>query len=374
MRIAFITMMATAPWGGSEALWGETAHRAIEAGHDVFVSIYGWPETPNVVRTLAERGAIIDRRELSKRRRRSAIFNALFYQFKALHEFRPDAILISQGSTYDVSRGKEFKRLRRALLDTQRWPYVLLCHCEQRSPRNQRAVRRAREAFQAARIVGMLSSNLRARSEAHLGTRIENSRIFQNPLNVSAIRPLPWPTGQTLRFAFVGRIEPVKGLDLAIQVFDSPAWRERDWILDIYGSGDSQTDLEDQVRARGLEARIRFPGFCSDIDAVWRDHHALMLPSRAEGVPNSMLEAMLSARPVIVSNVGGIREWVTDSETGYVLPQPDAVSLTDAIERLWRDRGKLEQIGMAAHERTLARRDQDPAGTLLRWLEEIAGR
>lgn len=374
MKIAFVTMMATAPWGGSEALWGETAHRALDAGHEVFVSIYGWPETPRVVKSLSERGAIIDRRESSKRWRRSAIYTALFYQFRALHEFRPDVILINQGSTYDVSRGKEFKRFRRALLKTQRWPYLLLCHCEQQSPRSQRAVRRAREAFQAARIVGMLSNNLRERSEMHLGIPIENSRLFQNPLNVSAIRSLPWPAGQTLKFAFVGRIEPVKGLDLALEVLSSPAWRERDWILDVYGDGESQKDLEKQVRELGLEGRIRFPGFCSDIDAVWREHHALMLPSRAEGVPNSMLEAMLSARPVIVSDVGGIREWVTDSETGYVIPQSDVPSLTAAMERLWRDREKLEQVGIAAHDRTLARRDRDPVGTLLSWLEEIGGR
>jgi len=363
--------MATAPWGGSEALWGETALRALEAGHEVFVSVYDWPAVPSMLNKLVERGARLDRRRLSKRWRRSGVLMRLFYPFRRLHEFRPDAILINQGSTYDIQRGKEFRRLRKALIKTERWPFILLCHCEQDSPRRARAVARAREAFKAARIVGLLSNNLRSRSERHLGISLPQARLFQNPLNISAIQPLPWPQGGPLRFAFVGRIERVKGLDLALEILRTPAWRERDWQFDVYGDGDLKAELEAQVSHEGLADRIRFPGFATDIDSVWRDHHALLLPSRAEGIPNSMFEAMLSARPVIVSNVGGIAEWISDGETGYLLPQADAQSLETAMERLWRDRAALEGMGRAAYERTLLRRDPNPVATLLGWLEEI---
>lgn len=371
MRLAFITTMTTAPWGGSEALWGETVLRALAAGHEVFVSVYDWPTLPGPVAAMAQRGAKIHLRKRGKRWRRSGILMRLFYPFRELHEFQPDAVLINQGSTYDISRGKEFKRLRRALMRAERWPFILLCHCEQAAPRHVRAVRRAREAFMAARSVGLLSNSLRERSETHLGVALPHARLFQNPLQISAAKPLPWPTGDTLRFAFVGRIEQVKGLHLALSVFNTPVWRERDWIFDIYGGGEQQGELETQLRSYGLTNRVRFQGVVTDIDAVWRDHHVLLLPSRAEGLPNSMLEAMLSARPVIVSNVGGIAEWVNDGETGYMLPQPDVPSLEAAMERLWCNRGNLQNMGRAAFEQTSARRDGDPVGTLLGWLEEI---
>ena len=102
------------------------------------------------------------------------------------------------------------------------------------------------------------------------------------------------------------------------------------------------------------------------------DHHVFLLPSRAEGVPNAMLEAMLCGRPVIVSNVGGIAEWVQDGESGYVLPRADLASLQSAMDRCWNNRDQLERMGRTAFERTLAKRDANPAATLLGWLEEIA--
>jgi glycosyltransferase involved in cell wall biosynthesis len=373
MRIAFITTMTTAPWGGSEALWAETVHRALDAGHEVFVSVYGWPTTPQPVEELMRRGAYVERRRLSRRWRRSGILMRLFNPFRALRKFRPDAVLISQGGTYDISRGKEFKQLRRALLKTDRWPYVLLCHCEQDPPRRERAKQRARDAFKGARIIGMLSHDLRAKSERQLSTSITNVRLFQNPLNVRSKGPLPWPGETSLRLAFVGRLEWIKGLDLAIEVFSSPVWRGRDWRIDVYGSGELQSQYEAQVAALGLSERIRFCGFASDMDAVWREHHVLLLPSRAEGVPNSMLEAMLCGRPVLVSNVGGISAWVDDGETGYILPQPTAAELAAAMERLWNDRHRLAEMGAAAYQRTLRRRDPDPALSVLRWLEEVGG-
>jgi glycosyltransferase involved in cell wall biosynthesis len=129
--------------------------------------------------------------------------------------------------------------------------------------------------------------------------------------------------------------------------------------------------LEEQVSNLGLTGRVRFQGVVTDIDAVWREHHVLLLPSRAEGVPNSMFEAMLSARPVIVSNVGGIADWVSDGENGYLLPEPDVPHLEAAMERLWRDRENLPAMGQRAFEQTLARRNKDPVATLLEWLEQI---
>ena len=371
MRIAFITTMASAPWGGSEALWAATARAALEAGHEVFISVYGWSTTPSAIAELEAKGAQIHRRKVSRRWRRSGLLMWLFYPFSALHEFRPDVVLVNQGSTYDISRSKEFTRLRRALIERERWPFVLLCHCEQKAPARRRALERARQAFKAARIVGILSKNLRATSEDHLGIPLPHARLFQNPLNISATRLLDWPQSTTLRFAFVGRTEYVKGLDLALAAFNTPTWRERDWQFDIYGDGDLKDQLQRQTQQLGLADKIRFRGFATDIDAVWRDHHVFLLPSRAEGVPNSMLEAMLSGRPVIVSDVGGIAEWVDDGRTGYLMPRPDVDALANALERCWNDRDRLEQMGRAAYELTLARRDRDPDMTLLHWLEEI---
>ena len=274
MRIAFITTMATAAWGGSEALWASTAHRAIDAGHEVFISCYEWPKTPPAIVELERRGARVHRRKVSRRWRRSGILTRLFYPFRALHGFNPDAVLINQGGTYDISRSGEFTRLRRVLVKQKRWPFILLCHCEQVAPRHARTIKRARQAFAAAKIVGLLSNNLRSRSEQHLGIALPNARLFQNPLNIAAAQSLPWPGGTGLRFAFVGRIDQVKGLDLALEVLNTPTWRDKDWHLDVYGEGELKDLLTQQVANVGLSDRICFQGFSDDVDAISADESA----------------------------------------------------------------------------------------------------
>lgn len=371
MRLAFLTAMASAPWAACEELWAAAACRARAAGHEVLASVYAWDSEPAAVRTLAEAGVRIARRPRSKLLRRSRLTAPFVRLFDELREFRPDAVCVSQGGTYDLARSIEFDAVWRAAAE-QGWRYALLCHCEQQAPQRAARLRRARRLFAGAATAGFLSHELAARTARDLGIALPNARIFQNPLRVRIGAPLPWPEGSTLRFGAVARLERIKGLDLLLEALGTPAWRARDWSLEICGSGPERAALESQAAELGIAGRVHFLGFVENIAAFWRERHVLVLPSLAEGVPLAMQEAMLLGRPVIASAVGGIPDWIGHGSTGWILRERSARALGGALELAWQARPRLAAMGAAAAASTAARLDPDPGGTLLDWLTEAA--
>ena len=87
-----------------------------------------------------------------------------------------------------------------------------------------------------------------------------------------------------------------------------------------------------------------------------------MLPSRFEGLPLSLVEAMLCARPAVATNVAGNTEVIEDGETGFVAAAPTAGHLDEAMERAWRHRGDWRSMGVEAARRIRRLVPPDPAG------------
>ena len=373
MKIAFVSTLAATPWGGCEELWAATAARALAAGHEVLLMTYQWPQRHPRIEALVQQGARVHERSTERVARRSWLKTTFFNPFRSLAAFAPDVTLINQAATYDISYRGELNALRK-LIARHALPYVLLCHCEENPPPSWRRMRRATAAFASAAIAGFLSERLRRTTEAHLGIALGRARIFQNPLRLGDSGPLPWPAGEGLRMAFIGRLERIKGLDLLIEILATPAWRARDWRLTLCGSGQEEQSLKTQVREAGLDDRVRFAGFVDNVADIWRDHHVLVMPSRAEGVPLALLEAMQCARPAVMTDVGGITEWLTAQESGFVADRPLRDEFAAALDQMWASRARLEDMGRRAHARFTARHDLDPAGTLLGWMEGTAGR
>ena len=96
-----------------------------------------------------------------------------------------------------------------------------------------------------------------------------------------------------------------------------------------------------------LRARIHFLGYRSDVPALLRAADAFVLPSHREGMPRSIIEAMLSGLPVVATNIRGAREEVLEAETGYLVPVQDPSALAKALSRLVDDRALRRRLGDA---------------------------
>src|SRR5580700_2877113 len=101
MRFAFISTMLTAPWGGSEELWSQTAVQLSRAGHSVQASVGYWPRLSDKVTALTDHGIKIETRFSHQVGRPRRIWNKLSLSnrraYVRLKGFNPDLVVISQG-------------------------------------------------------------------------------------------------------------------------------------------------------------------------------------------------------------------------------------------------------------------------------------
>ncbi|MGH7090873.1 MAG: glycosyltransferase family 4 protein [Stellaceae bacterium] len=234
---------------------------------------------------------------------------------------------------------------------------------------------RYRTAFAAAERCFFVSDANRRLAERQIGAALPNAEVVRNPVNIDFDARPRWPDlhrGAALRFATVGRLHPPsKGQDILFEALAAPAWRDRRWQLHLYGEGAMRDGLERLSRSLGLSDRIVFAGF-APVEEIWSANHALVMPSRFEGLPLAMVEAMLCARPVIATDVAGHAEIVEDGVTGFLADAPTPRALAAALERFWAKRDQAEEIGKAGAARIRRLMPADPVQAFSQKLGALA--
>jgi glycosyltransferase involved in cell wall biosynthesis len=166
-----------------------------------------------------------------------------------------------------------------------------------------------------------------------------------------------------LRFASVARLEPTsKGQDILFEVLAQGAWACRNWRLHLYGGehGDNRGTLERLAQRLGLADRVVFEGYVADVEKIWSLNHVLVMPSRIEGLPLAVVEAMLCGRPVVATDVAGA-EVVEDGITGFLAEAPTVRAVGSALDRFWARRNEASEIGATAAKRIRELVPPDPA-------------
>jgi glycosyltransferase involved in cell wall biosynthesis len=162
----------------------------------------------------------------------------------------------------------------------------------------------------------------------------------------------------------VGRLAEVKGHDLLLRALGELAPAEGDPAgirLVLIGEGDRRGALERQARELGLEGRVRFEGeVAHERLADWYGAADLLcLPSRREGWPNVLMEAMACGTPCVASRVGGAPEILGEEEAGLLADPDDAGDLARALRaalaRSWDRRVLVARAGEHSWERAVAR-------------------
>jgi glycosyltransferase involved in cell wall biosynthesis len=160
---------------------------------------------------------------------------------------------------------------------------------------------------------------------------------------------------QTRIVLFVGNLLPVKDPNLLLEAFDCLRRNDRagGWQLALAGKGPLRLDLEGKVRALGLASCVKFLGPLPAREiARWMNAaDVLCLTSHNEGLPNVVLEAQASGIPVIVSDVGGPRDLVTNGQDGFVTKANDVADLANAIRQLADNPALRASMGEAGRRR-----------------------
>jgi glycosyltransferase involved in cell wall biosynthesis len=139
------------------------------------------------------------------------------------------------------------------------------------------------------------------------------------------------------------------------------AMREIDaelWIVGERLPTDHGEDMEPYFAAAGLGPRLRRLGYREDVAAVLAAADIFVLPSHFEGLPMSVIEAMLCGLPVVATDIRGPREQVVDGETGLLVPPATVAPLASALRRLAGDAALRARMGAAGRARALAHYDE----------------
>jgi glycosyltransferase involved in cell wall biosynthesis len=360
MRIAFISTLDEALWGGSEELWSRAAITLKQQGHMVMASLAFWRTQSDKVKELVQQGVDVRSHHL---RRPGKVKHALKSLFRetisdrdTIKHFNPDLVVISQAFNAGGFKWAEMCR-------TARVPYVLVVHCNSdlwwfRDDVIDDAIT---SYINAQSVFCVSESNLKLLS-FQVGQPLPNAEVIWSPYNVSNESLPEWPMeAEGYRMACVARLElAAKGQDLLLRTLALPKWRRRGVQLNLFGSGPNEKGLRYLAKMLNLD-NVCFRGHEKNVRTIWENHHLLVLPSRYEGLPLALIESMWCGRPAVVTDTGGNAELCVDGETGFISPYATFHSFEETLERAWLSRTNWRQIGNAARERAEAIIPRDPA-------------
>lgn len=182
-------------------------------------------------------------------------------------------------------------------------------------------------------------------------------RLVRGGVDVEAIQAAPPADRASLgvkqdaaMIFWAGRLDPIKGLDVLLDGF-ALLLRTRPAVLVLAGDGPKRNELEEQARRLGIDAQVHWLGMRSDVASLLKAADVFVFPSRTEGLPNALLEAMAAGCPIVTTDVPGCRDLVTDGRTGRLVPVNEAPALARAMEAVLGDRqAALRMVDAARRE------------------------
>ena len=160
--------------------------------------------------------------------------------------------------------------------------------------------------------------------------------------------PSPPPAQQTIRIGYCGRLREVKGVHVLLDGFSKlkAMLPDTELQLSIAGDGDALPQLQDQAAKLGLDADIEWLGRIDDTSKFFKSLHLYVQPSFAEGLPNSVMEAMVEQRVVVASDIGGNNDLIVDQQSGLLFPAGDASVLAAQLARLIDDPVLADELAL----------------------------
>jgi glycosyltransferase involved in cell wall biosynthesis len=204
-------------------------------------------------------------------------------------------------------------------------------------------------------------SNSVAESMRRVGVAKRRIEVIPNGIDLSNFRDKDESRNDEVRASLrippgvpvvgaVGRLDTQKGHERLIEAARRIADAGQDAFYVILGEGVERPRLESLVRELGLSNRVSLPGYKSDVRPYLAMMDVFVMPSRREGTPMALLEAMAMERPVVATAVGGVPDVLRDGVDGIMLPE-NGDGLSDALLTLLRDPALARQMARTGRRR-----------------------
>ncbi|MGV0023373.1 glycosyltransferase [Phormidesmis priestleyi] len=314
--------------GGAEISLG---HLAATASQDIEITIVG-------VSVLVV-NAIANRRPQSSRIILPANFLAHFLTFNRL---RPDLIHINLCTPWTCSTA-----LSAALL----LPYARVIRVDQLPLRTTDAIALWRTRFLSLRVDAHVAVGEASSRKMEDFYALGRQSVISIPNGVPDLgEPEPLPQREPMTVGSIGRLDAMKAHDILLRAI---AQVENTQVV-ILGEGDQRRSLEQLAAELGISDRVTLPGWVENPRNYLPKFDVVALPSRSEGFPLAMVEAMLAAIPVIATRVGSMPEAIIAGETGMLIEKNDIDGLANSLRRLRDDPLLRIQLGQQARKKAVS--------------------
>ncbi len=289
-------------------------------------------------------------------------YNKSFHEFKKDHDASPYDVVISQSSAgLGIIRKKEELKIKvisiahgtmmsdfKTLLNRPKTIISLLKIAKDYEYAIRTMLTRQKEFILKSDIVVAVSKHVKKNVILETGVEPENVQVIYNgvkepELNLNLRNTYPAP------ILYVGRVEEDKGLFELIRLFNKVTETTKyDLKLAIVGEGTATQRLKDLAESLKCQDKVVFAGYLNG-DALleyYAKARIFVLPTkRIEGFPVTLPEAMFAGLPIVAMDMGGVREGVFDSETGYLINAGDFETFEKKVELLVKDADLRQTLG-----------------------------
>ena len=217
------------------------------------------------------------------------------------------------------------------------------------------------------RIIAISSSQKRDICEIYKIARSERVQVVPLGFDLSSFERLSQPAAQEVfSVGIIGRLTPVKNHRMLLATAKLLKDREQDSLFRFFvvGDGELKEDLAREVARLGIEKEVVFTGWQRDMAEVYQKLDAVVLTSLNEGTPVSLIEAMAAARPVIATDVGGVRDLMGEIDTerrqgyklarhGVLVSSGDSKALVEALLFVLREKALALEMAEQARNHVL---------------------
>lgn len=334
-------------------------------GHTV--SLFSWDLAPAMAFYPIADGAQWHKLDLGdpmKKARSGMLFKRMTAVRRIVHDFAPEAIVCFQGGPFIAMRAFTLGMGVSVIAAERTAPTIY----EHANSWQQQFIER--QAFRTARLITVQFERYRTLYPPYLRHKIVS---IPNPVRPAQLVAAPSTPGSDGRYRLlsVGRLGYQKNLGVLVRAFSGLAARHPDWDLRIIGEGEGRAELEAQIAALPvLRGRVSLPGATREIEAEYAAAHLFCLPSRWEGFPNALAEALAYGLPAVgFAGCAGVPDLIAAGRTGALAAgNNDPVSLARAIEPLLTSPERRAELGKAA---TVSMKQYVPARIFDLWEQTL---
>jgi glycosyltransferase involved in cell wall biosynthesis len=264
----------------------------------------------------------------------------LFSHFNTFRTLQPDIIHVNLCTPWACSL---------ALIDALFLPNTRVVRVDQLPLRTTDAIELWRTRFLSLRVDAHVAVGEASARRIEDFYALGRNSVISIPNGVPDAGASPFPNQKLMTIGSIGRLDAMKAHDILIRAI---AQVEQVCVI-ILGEGDYRQSLEQLAAELGVSDRVELRGWVENPRDQLAEFDVVAMPSRSEGFPLAMVEAMLAGCPVVATRVGSMPEAIIDGETGLLIEKNDVNGLAIALRRLRDDPPLRIALGQRARKMAL---------------------